>query len=242
MSVGTLLACLGLAQSAVSPFEVSRPLPVCDVADEPAPNAGYDEWRSTLLDTHYRLGEDYVPPDLAPVSGAGLEGAFTMRALVLPDLAELAADAAAAGHPIAIQSAYRSYDYQVQTFQYWVDLDGYDAALASSARPGHSEHQLGTAMDLRSADGPAAWDVDDWAATPTGAWVVANAWRYGFVLSYPRGYASETCYVYEPWHYRYVGRERARSVHASGLPYRTWLWAHQAEPGPDGPADAAGAP
>lgn len=206
-------------------FATARPLPVCDVADEAAPEAAYTDWATTLLDTHYRLEADYVPPDLRPVSDAGLEGNHRVRALVLPALQGLAEAAAAAGHPIAVQSAYRSYDYQVSTFQYWVDLEGYEAALASSARPGHSEHQLGTAVDLRSADGPAAWDLDDWAATPTGAWVAANAWRYGFVMSYPRGYASETCYVYEPWHYRYVGVEQAQALHDSGLPLRTWLWA-----------------
>ena len=206
-------------------FGTTQPLPVCDVADEAAPEADYEDWATTLLDTHYRLQADYLPPDLRPLTDAGLEGNHRLRALALPALQALTEAAAAAGHPIAVQSAYRSYDYQVSTFQYWVDLEGYEAALASSARPGHSEHQLGTAVDLRSADGPAAWDLDDWGATPTGGWVAANAWRYGFVMSYPRGYVSETCYVYEPWHYRYVGVEQAQALHDSGLPLRTWLWA-----------------
>lgn len=220
---------MAVAHGTDEAFDQSAPMPVCDVADEPSPNAAYAAWATTLLDTHYRLPPDYVPPDLEPVAKVGLNGDYELRRLLLPDLGALAKDAADAGHPLAIQSAYRSYTYQVTTFQYWVDHDGYDAALVSSARPGHSEHQLGTAMDLRSRDGPAAWDVDDWATTPTGAWAAANAWRYGFVMSYPRGYASETCYIYEPWHYRYVGREIARAVHDSGLPLRTWLWARWRE-------------
>jgi len=111
-----------------------------------------------------------------------------------------------------------------------LDRDGYEAALASSARPGHSEHQLGTAIDLRSYSGPPAWELEDWAATPEGAWVAANAHIYGFVMSYPKGMSDVTCYVYEPWHYRYVGRETAAAIHRSGLTPREYLWlALQAE-------------
>ncbi|HET8985955.1 MAG TPA: M15 family metallopeptidase, partial [Trueperaceae bacterium] len=110
------------------------------------------------------------------------------------------------------------------TFQYWVDRQGLDGATATSARAGHSEHQLGTALDLRSLNGPAAWDLEDWAITPEGEWVAANAWRYGFVMSYPRERLALTCYAYEPWHYRYFGRELAAQIQASGLTAREFLW------------------
>ena len=70
----------------------------------------------------------------------------------------------------------------------------------------------------------AAWDLDDWAATPEGAWLAENAWRFGFVMSYPRGKEAVTCYLYEPWHYRYLGRELAARVRASGLAPREYLW------------------
>ena len=139
--------------------------------------------------------------------------------------------AAAAGHPIAVQSGYRSYHTQVVTFDYWVKEDGYAYALKSSARPGHSEHQLGTALDLRAEGGKAPWDYQDWAATPTGAWVAANAWRYGFALSYPRGTEAETCYMYEPWHYRFFGVAEAKRMHDEGVTTRAYLWAQwQASP------------
>jgi hypothetical protein len=83
-------------------------------------------------------------------------------------------------------SAYRSYAQQVLTFDYWVGIGGYAQALRTSARPGHSEHQLGTTIDF--GDGFAApWEYDDWAATPTGVWLAQHAAEFGFVMSYPEG-------------------------------------------------------
>jgi D-alanyl-D-alanine carboxypeptidase len=145
---------------------------------------------------------------------------------VIDDLAAMTKAAAAAGTPIAVQSAYRSYATQVTTFQYWVNLDGYARALLYSARPGHSEHQLGVAIDFKSAAGGPPWSGSDWALSPAGSWMKANAWQYGFILSYPKGERSKTCYDYEAWHYRYVGREEAAAIHASGLTTREYLWRH----------------
>ena len=123
-----------------------------------------------------------------------------------------------------VQSAYRSYAGQVLTFGGWVRQVGYSAALLTSARPGHSEHQLGTAIDFRSVDGPAPWRLADWATTTEGAWMAANAWRFGWVMSYPKGSTAVSCYGYEPWHYRYVGREAAAAIHADAITLREWLW------------------
>ena len=67
-----------------------------------------------------------------------------------------------------------------------------------------------------------AFDED--APGPAGSWLIANSWRYGFVLSYPKDSREVTCYIYEPWHYRYVGRETAALIHESGLTLREWLW------------------
>lgn len=198
--------------------------PPCGYDDLPAPRADYDAYPYTLLDTLHALPPEYAPPDLVPASEAGLAGDHRVRRVVLADLRELVAAAAANGTPIELQSAYRSYAYQERTFRYWVERDGYEYALRSSARAGHSEHQLGTAIDVRSEGGVAPWSLEDWAATPAGGWMAENAWRFGFVMSYPAGGEAVTCYVYEPWHYRYVGRDVARRVRESGLPLRAWLW------------------
>ncbi|HSS36870.1 MAG TPA: D-alanyl-D-alanine carboxypeptidase family protein, partial [Patescibacteria group bacterium] len=70
------------------------------------------------------------------------------------------------------------------------------------------------------------------ARSREGAWLAKNAWKYGFVMSYPKGKKRVTCYAYEPWHYRYVGRDLAARVHASGKTLRQVLWTLQTAPPP----------
>jgi D-alanyl-D-alanine carboxypeptidase len=211
----------------------------CAVADILTARRGYDEYARTILDTTYRLDASYVPPDLVATSVApyathqvggdqesetlrGDDPDALVRAIVVPDLAAMRAEAAAAGARLVIQSAYRSYEEQRATFDYWVSVGGYEAALATSARAGHSEHQLGTAIDFSDGRG-APSDHPDWATTPSGAWLASHGWEYGFVMSYPPGKRAVTCYAYEPWHYRWVGRETASRVRASGLTLREYL-------------------
>jgi D-alanyl-D-alanine carboxypeptidase len=201
--------------------------PDCTYADVLTEHHAYGEWSITLLDTIYRLPSAYAPGDLAGTSVAGLGGGYQVRSLILADLRAMADAARAAGAPIQVASAYRSYERQVTTFEHWVTLVGYERALRASARAGHSEHQLGTTLDFTSYGGRAPWDYADWATTTAGAWMQANAWRFGFVMSYPRDAESETCYQYEPWHYRYVGRELAAAIRGSGLTPREVLWGLQ---------------
>ncbi len=199
-------------------------LPACRYGDLETAFTSADDWQRTLVDTTYMVGSSYVPPDLVPVTDAGISGNGRIRSIVIPDLRAMAEAAQTAGAPIAVQSAYRSYATQVYTFNYWTQEYGSDAALLGSARPGHSEHQLGVAMDFRSAGASAEW-VSDWATTPAGAWMATNAWRYGFVMSYPKDASpGTTCYRYEPWHYRYVGRDEAAAIHVAGITLREYLW------------------
>ena len=183
------------------------------------------DWQIALLDTTYRLGRNYVPPDLVSTARAGLARKQKVRAFVIPDLTALAQAAAANGTPVRVVSAYRSYRYQKKVFRQEVLNHGRTHALRTVARPGHSEHQLGTAIDFGSANSSEyAWGIHDWAQTPAGAWMAQNAWKYGFVMSYPSRDTTLQCYRYEPWHYRYVGRQMAAAVHASDLILREYLW------------------
>lgn len=200
------------------------PLPICRYDDVLTARRTTGHWDSSLLDTIYRLPSSYVPGDLVDTSKAGVNAGYSIRRLALADFADLVAAARAAGKPIRVVSAYRSYSTQQATFASWVARDGLDAALRGSARPGHSEHQLGTTVDVTHAGGAGPWDYRDWATHPTGAWMRDNAWRFGFVMSYPKNAIDVTCYQYEPWHYRYVGREVAREVRLSGLTLREWIW------------------
>ncbi|HEV8654874.1 MAG TPA: M15 family metallopeptidase [Candidatus Limnocylindria bacterium] len=213
--------------AAPSPEPVPTPEPTpanpsyCRVADVLTPNTSFDDHVRTYLDWTYRLPADYVPPDLvSATSGKPADDArLLIRALAYEDLARLRAAALAAGQRLVVVSAYRSYEQQAQTFDYWSRVGGYDQALRTSARPGHSEHQLGTAIDF--GDGTAApWEYADWAKTPTGSWLASHAADFGFVMSYPKGQTGVTCYGYEPWHYRYVGIELAKTLVASGLSLR----------------------
>lgn len=188
------------------------------------PYRAYGDWYRSLLDTIFMLPGDYQPDDLVDVSAAGLNGGYAVRAFVIADLEAMAEAARANGTPIAVVSGFRSFAEQQATFDYWVSVGGFEQALRTSARPGHSEHQLGTSLDFTTAGGAAPWEYTDWASTPAGAWMAVNAWRFGFVMSYPAGSFMQTGYDYEPWHYRYVGRDVAAQIVSSGLTPREVLW------------------
>jgi D-alanyl-D-alanine carboxypeptidase len=201
------------------------PPPACSLGNRFARFRDLDEWQLTLLDTTYRLPRAYVPPRLQPISKAGFKSPLLVRSEVIDDLAALRGAAVAAALPIGVVAAYRSYDQQARLFERRQEQLGNSEALAKTARPGHSEHQLGTAVDFKSAG---ERDVNqNWDRTPTGKWVNANAWRFGFVQSYPRGLQSVTCYGNEPWHFRYFGRTLSAEIHRSRLTVREFLWSEQ---------------
>jgi zinc D-Ala-D-Ala carboxypeptidase len=221
------LVALAAAMAGVSPTGARGlgPLPDCRYDDIMTTPRGYDDWSITLVDTILRVPRSYVPPDLVPVAQAGLAGHGKVRAMMLDDLTEMATAAAAAGNALGVESAYRSYDDQVATFNHWVAVNGYAGALLVSARPGHSEHQLGLAIDFRSQPEDATLS-GSWGQTAAGTWMRRHAWEYGFIRSYPPKQQAVSCYSSEPWHYRYVGRDLAAAIHASGLTTREYLWAN----------------
>lgn len=197
--------------------------PPCRAGDEVVPYDG-GRWSQVVIDTYWRLANAYAPNDLVSVRLAHVAGRGRVRGFVIGDLAAMAADARANGIPLIVQSAYRSYGAQASTFREWVRKIGLTRATLSSAKAGHSEHQLGTALDFKTPRGPVPWeDYPRWERTPTSRWLAANAWRYGFVMSYPKGALATTCYLYEPWHYRYVGRDTARQIYEAGNPPRIWM-------------------
>jgi D-alanyl-D-alanine carboxypeptidase len=213
---------------AVPPLSTTTNPPTCRISDQPTKFHAYGQYQKTLLDWMYRLSSNYSPGDLTSVSQAGLSGTGSVRRLLIRDLTAMTRAARAAGARLAVQSAYRSYRTQVSVFNSWVKQLGYTRAITGSARPGHSEHQLGTVVDFKSYGAGAPWSFGgyDWATSRAGAWMKANAWKYGFVMSYPKGRMSQVCYGYEPWHYRYYGRPVAEAIHRSRLAPRFWLWKH----------------
>jgi D-alanyl-D-alanine carboxypeptidase len=145
--------------------------------------------------THYLA--DYTPPDLI----TGAQG-FTYRALIDSDLRAMLAAAGAAGTPLRLNSAYRSFSTQQALYNSYVARDGAPLADRYSARAGYSEHQLGLAVDFTVSN--------SFGITPAGRWLATHAHDYGFILRYTADNSAVTGYMSEPWHFRYIGRYNAR--------------------------------
>ena len=115
-----------------------------------------------------------------------------------------------------IASGYRSYSLQTSLYNNYVLKDGKEKADTYSARPGHSEHQTGLAMDLNIID-------SSFEGTPEAIWIASNCYKYGFIVRYPKGKENITGYKYEPWHVRYLGKDIAKKVYESGKTLEEYL-------------------
>lgn len=162
-----------------------------------------------IVNKTYSLPEDYTPSntyedaeDLDYCATCINKEAYKSYQLML-------ADAMSLGLNLWIQSGYRSYNYQKELYNNYVEKDGKKAADTYSARPGHSEHQTGLAFDLNTV-------TDDFQYTNEGVWINHNCYKYGFILRYPKGKEEITGYKYEPWHLRYVGVELATKLYNDG--------------------------
>lgn len=131
------------------------------------------------------------------------------------------AAAQAEGLSMRVQSGYRSYVDQSIIYDGYVARDGQAAADRYSARPGHSEHQSGLAFDLNTYYYEGL--TTEFGNTPEGKWLAANCHKYGFIIRYPQDKEHITGYMYEPWHVRYLGVEKATLVYESGLCLEEYL-------------------
>lgn len=166
-----------------------------------------------------------LPSSYAPyVVASGLSGGTYMTPDTKTALTKLFADAKANGiTTIRVSSGYRSYTWQDSLFNTYVNNEkkyGLTTAQATekantySAKPGHSEHQLGTTVDLMACKSPCSFY--DSANNPLFTYLNANAHKFGFIISYPNGSQPFTGYVYEPWHVRYVGTDLANELYNHG--------------------------
>ena len=150
----------------------------------------------------YSLPKDYAPGDLSEE----VKQAFN----------KMKEDALNDGIELWIQSGYRSYETQENLYNNYVQMDGIETADTYSARPGHSEHQTGLAMDLNIID-------SSFEGTPEAIWIEENSYKYGFIIRYPKGKEYVTGYKYEPWHIRYLGMDIAKKVHDSNKTLEEYL-------------------
>ena len=154
-----------------------------------------------LVDKKNQLPEGWEPQDLVnlrdyPISLS--RNNLQLRSIVMPDLLRMAESAKADGITLLLSSTYRSAAYQKTVYERIVKEMGQEAADRESARPRHSQHQLGTVVDFGSID-------DNFTGTKMERWLDANAWKYGFSLSFPEGMEERTGYRFESWHFRYIG-------------------------------------
>lgn len=194
----------------------------------------------TLVTRTYGLSRDYTPTDLIPIADHFpvqiTKGYPTqIRAIILPPLSQMITDMQAAGLQPFIISGFRSYYAQSIAYQKWLQKTPDTANLVSSP-PGHSEHQLGTTIDFGSPE--LASIIGDpnmefhtyFYKTSEGQWLIANAHRYGFTLSYPLDAYEITGFYYEPWHYRYIGIEMATLIHDLGISFTEYQLLNQPPP------------
>jgi D-alanyl-D-alanine carboxypeptidase len=162
-----------------------------------------------LVDKSHPLAKEFAPSDLVPLSRYPLavtKQGLELRAVLVPELLEMTKASAKDGVTLELSSAYRSYARQAALQEENLKSLSAEEVARTLALPGHSQHQLGTAIDFGSIE-------TSFASTPAGRWLGAQAWRYGFSLSYPDGEEQGTGYSWEPWHFRYVGRDAAALIH-----------------------------
>ena len=177
-----------------------------------APKA--DQIGLELVDRTHALPSNYAPQDLVAVT-PGLEPkrTYELRLVAAEAWGRMHAAAREAGVELRIISAFRSFEYQRGVYDDAVRRMGADQHAV--AKPGHSEHQLGTALDIAGADNETVLKTE-FGDTLAGKWLVAHAPEFGFAISYTAANRATTGYIPEPWHYRYVGAT-ARARHDAAL-------------------------
>ena len=166
-----------------------------------------------LVNKYYQLDRDYVPEDLVDIDPS--LGRGSIREKVYEAYLDLLEDANKAGYDLYVVSAFRSYDYQAGLYNKYLGMDPKEVVDTYSARPGHSEHQTGMAMDVTLP----GVSLDDFGKTDAAKWLASNCSRYGFIIRYPQDKIDITGYIEEPWHIRYLGKEVAQDVYAHKMTY-----------------------
>lgn len=177
---------------------------------------------SPYLDTIYVIANKYIklPKDYKPNNLKEISLTYSIGGMYLVENAkeafeELAKTAKEEGYTIRAMSTYRSYTKQENLYNGYVQQNGVEATDKDTARPGHSEHQTGLSVDVDNSK----ISYNKFETTNEFTWMQNNAYKYGFILRYPKGKEFITGYVYESWHYRYVGKEIANYIHEHNITF-----------------------
>ena len=171
-----------------------------------------------IVNKYYKLDKDYEPEDLTVINSKFASGTQKLRKEAADKFEEMASDMLKENLKIYAGSTYRSYSYQEGLYNRYVKKDGFKEAETYSARAGYSEHQLGLAVDIVNGK---------WNYLSEGdkeyTWLINNSYKYGFILRYPHESEYITGYVFEDWHFRYLGIELATKVHENKLTYDEYI-------------------
>lgn len=172
-----------------------------------------------LVNKYNKLKKDYEPSDLKTINSKyqwyGRSNKLRKDASIAFE--EMCEDAKKDNIYIYAGSGYRSYNTQLSLYNKYVAEDGFKAAETYSARAGYSEHQTGLAMDIANKTSFISKDDKEYT------WLINNSYKYGFILRYPKGKENITGYMYEEWHYRYVGKNVAKEIYEAKLTYEEYL-------------------
>lgn len=171
-----------------------------------------------LVNKYSYLGEDYTPNNLEIIPEEYARSGMRLVKDAKDAFVAMAREARRDKRPIIAMSSYRSYDYQVNLFERYKDSDGIKDADTYSARAGFSEHQTGLCVDIY--DG--VLDYTDFEQSTSFDWMKKNAYKYGFILRFPKGKEDITGYQYESWHYRYVGKDIAKYIHEHDITFEEY--------------------
>lgn len=169
-----------------------------------------------LVNKYHILEKSYAPEKVENVSSMYAYDNIKIDSSIYDSFISMWRAAQKEGHTLILNSGYRSYETQDFTYKSFSARYGKEEAETFSARAGHSEHQLGFALDISA---PGQDLVESFEKTPEFSWLSANAHKYGFILRYLKGSEHITGYVYEPWHYRYVGVDMAEKIKNEGITF-----------------------
>ena len=172
-----------------------------------------------LVNKYNYVTENYVPENLQPLNTSYARSGMQLVDIAKEAFESMSDDAKKEGMNIIAMSSYRSYDYQVNLYNNYVKTDGKEAADTYSARPGYSEHQTGLAVDVYNLELP----YTSFEKTEEFNWMQENAYKYGFILRFPKDKVDITGYQYEAWHYRYVGKEVAKYIHNHNMTLEEYI-------------------
>jgi len=228
-----------MTEAGIKNFQLKHNLEITGIADDstraklnefyfnelcPQENTfSYLDLKTTLVDKYHPLPKDFVPPNLVYVSHQVKSfGVICLEQETASALTRLFEAAKKEGIELAVTSGFRRTEIQGMLFNFWNNHQG-DSSFDEVALPGHSEHQLGTAVDLTGKSIQNASVTMLFATSAEFEWLKKNAHLYGFVMSYPPTKEVATGYHFEPWHWRYVGERTALNVFSQNITLTEYL-------------------